>query len=146
MHQKQVNSENISSEKTNKDSLLEKFSEPIQIKNNSKFSNIHKIDEKISQEMSKIAQNIINVETTIHNSKDTKEIINSINEFFKKTKLGKYEFNQRTGRNVIKIQEITGINHTQFIKKFFEIIFADYLKNYQYEIIDKNNSVCVLFR
>ncbi|WP_299293168.1 hypothetical protein [Nitrosopumilus sp.] len=146
MKQKQVGSKINESVRSNKELLLEKFSEPVQINDNKKSIKIEEIDEIISSEMYKIALNIINSESKFSNSKGTKEMIYSVLEFFNKSNLGKCQFDQRAGRNIIKIQKIKGINHIQFIKKFFEIIFSDYLKNYQYEIIDKNNSVSVLFR
>ena len=146
MKQKQIGSKINESVKTDKGLLLEKFSEPIQTKINKKSMKILKIDEIIASEMYKIALNIVNSESKISNSKGTKEMVDSILEFFNKSNLGICEFDQRSGRNILKIQKIKGVNHIQFIKKFFEIIFAEYLKNYQYEIIDKNNSVCILFR
>ena len=146
MKQKQIGSKINESVRSDTELLLEKFSEPIQTDVNGKSIKIADIDEKISSEIYKIAQNILNSESKISNSKGTKDMINSIIEFFNKSNLGVCEFHQRTGRNIFKIQKIMRINHIQFIKKFFEIIFTKYLKNYQYEIIDKNNSICVLFR
>ena len=146
MKQKQIDSKIHESIKNDKNLLLEKFAEPIQTKNNRKVLKIEEIDEKISSEMYKIALDIINSESIISNSKDTKEMIYSIRKIFYKTKLGKCEFYQRAGRNIFKIQKIKGTNYIQFIKKFFEVIFADYLRNYQYEVIEKENSISVSFR
>ena len=146
MKQKQIGSKITESVRSDKELLLEKFSEPVQTKINKKSMNILEVDEIISSEIYKIALNIINSESKISKSKGSKEMVNSILEFFKESNIGICEFHQRSGRNILKIQNIRGINYIQFIKKFFEIIFADYLKNYQFEIIDKNNSVCVLFR
>lgn len=146
MKQKQIGSKINESVRSNKKLLLEKFSEPVETKINKKSIRIADIDEIISSEIYKIALNIVNSRSKIPNSKGSKDMIKSIMEFFNESDLGKCEFHQRAGRNIFKIQNIKGINYIQFVKKFFEIIFANYLKNYQYEIIEKNNSLSILFR
>ena len=124
--------------------MLEKFSDPIPSTEQS--IRINQLDEKISQFIHNIVLDIINSESLFENSQSSNEKINSIREFLNKEKLGKNELIQKTGKNIIKIQDIQGINHIQFVKKFFEIIFRDYFQNYHYNIIEYKDAVTIIFR
>ena len=139
-----MNSKTFNQKKSNKDFLLEKFSESIPSTKPS--FRIDELDDKISLYMHKIVLDIINSQALFEKSQNDNEKINSIRKFLNKEKLGKNELIKKTGKNILKIQDIQGINQIQFVKKFFEIIFRDYLENYQYDVIEYKNSVTVIFR
>lgn len=93
-----------------------------------------------------IAAYIINKESSFLSSKNTKEMAISIQKFFVDSNLGTFEYVQKTGKNIFRVEHILGTNGTEFFKKFFTRIFDIYLKNYSFHILSNERHVCVIFR
>lgn len=70
----------------------------------------------------------------------------SIKDFLTNSNVCTFEYTQKTGRNIMKIEHVMGINGSSFYKKFFEKIFESCLKNYSFYVISDERSVCVIFR
>ncbi len=133
-------------------SLFDKFENPVNV---IKIIDLKKIDKiSINNIMAKsiesvieaIATHIIDTESSFLRSKSTTEIVKSIETFFKGSDLGTFEYVQKTGKNIFRVEHLSGTNGTEFFKFFFERIFEIYLKNYSFHIISDESHVCVIFR
>lgn len=108
------------------------------------ISNI--INKSIERIIEDIASHIINNESSFLSSKNTKEMAKSIEKFLKDSNLGNFEYVQKTGKNIFRVEHSSGTNGSEFFKKFFERIFEIYLKDYSFHIISNESHVCVIFR
>lgn len=68
--------------------------------------------------------NVIDDESLLLNSKNVKEVVMSIKDFLTNSNVCTFEYTQKTGRNIMKIEHVMGINGSSFYKKFFEKIFV----------------------
>lgn len=93
-----------------------------------------------------IAVYIINKESSFLRSKNVKEMATSIEKFIKDSNLGTFEYMQKTGKNIFRVEHVLGTNGSEFFKKFFTRIFNIYLKNYSFHILSNKCHVCVIFR
>lgn len=108
------------------------------------ISNI--INKSIERIIEDIASHIINNESSFLRSKNTKEMAKSIEKFLKDSNLGNFEYVQKTGKNIFRVEHSSGTNGSEFFKKFFEKIFEICLKDYSFHIISNESHVCVIFR
>lgn len=108
------------------------------------ISNI--INKSIERIIEDIASHIINNESSFLSSKNTKEMAKSIEKFLKDSNLGNFEYVQKTGKNIFRVEHSSGTNGSEFFKKFFEKIFEICLKDYSFHIISNESHVCVIFR
>jgi len=132
--------------------LFDKFENPVDVmklidsKNIAKTSINDIMRKSIESVIDAIATHVIDAESSFLRSKNTREIVTSIETFFKSSNLGTFEYVQKTGKNIFRIDHSSGTNGTEFFKKFFERIFEIYLKNYSFHIISDESHVCVIFR
>ncbi|QLH06854.1 hypothetical protein [Nitrosopumilus ureiphilus] len=74
------------------------------------------------------------------------KVMSSIQKFFQDSDFGTFEYLQKTGRALIRIEHSQGFIGTEFLKKFFEKIFKVCLKDYSFYVISTESYVCVMFR
>ncbi len=132
--------------------LFDKFENPVDVikiidsKKIVKTSINDVMSKSIESVIETIATHIIDTESSFLRSKNTPEIVKSIETFFKGSDLGTFEYVQKTGKNIFRVEHSSGTNGTEFFKKFFERIFKIYLKDYSFHIISDESHVCVIFR
>ena len=93
-----------------------------------------------------IATHIINTESSFQSSKNAKELVLTIENFFKDSNLGTFEYIQKAGKNILRVENLSGTNGAEFYKLFFQKVFENCLKNYSYHIIFNKSHVSVIFR
>ena len=134
------------------DSLFHEFENQVNItqiidsKNLEKDSISDIINKSVESVIEDIVTHIINTESSFLSSKNTKDMTKSIENFFKDSDFGAFEYIQKTGRNIFRVEHSAGTNGTEFFKKFFEKIFEICLKDYSFHIISNQSCVCVIFR
>jgi len=133
-------------------SLFREFENPVNIMKIIDSQRLEKnsisdiINKSIEYVIGDIASHIINTESSFFCSKNTKEMAKSIEKFLKDSNLGTFEYVQKTGKNIFRVEHSSGTNGTEFFKKFFERIFEICLKDYSFHIISNESHVCVIFR
>ncbi len=133
-------------------SLFHKFENPVSIIKIIDSKKVEKnsisciIQKSIDSIIEDIATHIINTESSFLKSKNTKEMAKSFDKFFKDSNLGTFEYVQKTGKNIFRVEHSSGTNGSEFFKKFFEKIFEICLKDYSFHIISNESHVCVIFR
>ena len=133
-------------------SLFREFENPVSImkiidsKKFEKSSISDIINKSIESIIEDIATHIISTESSFLRSKNTKEMAKTIEKFFKDSNLGTFEYVQKTGKNIFRVEHSSGTNGTEFFKKFFERIFEICLKDYSFHIISNDSHVCAIFR
>lgn len=144
--------QNTKSDKNLKNNLFSKFEKPVNLKKIIDSKKIEKtsINDFINKSIESIIEDlttyIINTESSFQRSKNTKELVSSIKIFFKDSNLGTFEYIQKTGKNILRVENLSGTNGTEFYKLFFQKVFEAYLKNYSYYIISDESHVSVIFR
>ena len=145
-------SKNIKSDEKKLNSLFNEFENPVNTmqiidsKISEKNSIADVINKSIQSVIEDIATQIINTESSFLQSKNVEEMAKSIESFFKKSNLGSFEYVQKTGKNIFRVNHFLGTNGTEFFKKFYEKLFQVYLKNYSFYLISNESYVCVIFR
>ena len=140
------------SDETLTNSLFHEFKNPVNMIKIIESENLEKnsindiISKSIESIIDNIATRIINTESSFLRSKNTKEMTKSIENFFMDSNLGTFEYVQKTGKNIFRVEHSSGTNGTEFFKKFFEKIFEICLKDYSFHIISNQSYVCVIFR
>ncbi len=135
-----------------KNSLFSEFEKPVNLKRIIDSKKIKKtsindvINKSIESIIENIAMHIINTESSFQSSKNAKELATSTENFFKDSNLGTFEYIQKAGKNILRIEHLSGTNGTEFYKLFFQKIFEIYLKNYSYHIISNESHVSIIFR
>lgn len=130
-------------------SLFQEFENPVNIIDSKKLekNSINDvINKSIESIIENIAMHIINTESSFQSSKNAKELVTSIENFFKDSNLGTFEYMQKAGKNILRIEHLSGTNGTEFYKLFFQKVFEIYLKNYSYHIISNESHVSIIFR
>lgn len=144
--------QNTKSDKNLKNNLFSKFEKPVNLKKIIDSKKIEKtsINDFINKSIESIIEDlttyIINTESSFQRSKNTKELVSSIKNFFKDSNLGTFEYIQKTGKNILRVENLSGTNGTEFYKLFFQKVFEAHLKNYSYYIISDESHVSVIFR
>jgi hypothetical protein len=145
-------SKNIKSNEKKLNSLFNEFENPVNTmqiidsKKPEKNSIADIINKSIQSVIEDIATQIINTESSFLQSKNVEEMAKSIENFFKKSNLGSFEYIQKTGKNIFRVNHFLGTNGTEFFKNFYEKLFQVYLKNYSFYLISNESYVCVIFR
>lgn len=144
--------QNTKSDENLKNNLFSKFEKPVNLKKIIDSKKIEKtsINDFINKSIESIIEDlttyIINTESSFQRSKNAKELVSSIKIFFKDSNLGTFEYIQKTGKNILRVENLSGTNGTKFYKLFFQKVFEAYLKNYSYYIISDESHVSVIFR
>ncbi len=145
-------SKNTKSNEKKLNSLFNEFENPVNTmqiidsKKPEKNSIADIINKSIQSVIEDIATQIINTESSFLQSKNIEEMAKSIESFFKKSNLGSFEYIQKTGKNIFRVNHFLGTNGTEFFKNFYEKLFQVYLKNYSFYLISNESYVCVIFR
>lgn len=143
------NSDNLEVIKNN---LYFEFEKPINvnhINNIKKLKNsplIDRINNSIDDVINSIVLDLINTNPFLLNSKNIKEIVKGCKKIFDDSHFGTFEYTQKTGMSIFKVEHTVGIIGTLFLKKFFERIFELLLNGFSFYIISNENYVCVMFR
>lgn len=144
--------QNTKSDENLKNNLFSKFEKPVNLKKIIDSKKIEKtsindfINKSIESIIEDLTTHIINTESSFQRSKNAKELVSSIKSFFKDSNLGTFEYIQKTGKNILRVENLSGTNGTEFYKLFFQKVFEAYLKNYSYYIISNESHVSVIFR
>jgi len=137
---------------TLKNNLFYEFENPINVilKTDSKNIKMNSITNIINTSIDKVIDDIvtdlINTNPMLLSSKNIKNISKTCEKFFRDSNFGMFEYVQKTGMNIFKVEHTSGVNGTEFLKKFFEKMFEISLKGYSFYIISNENYVCVMFR
>ncbi len=132
--------------------LFADFDNPVKIEQkifskNSKKNLIHdEINTSVEHVIDDIVTRTINTNPSLTDSKNTHDMIKSVENFLIDSNFGKFEYVQKTGRNILKVEHSMGVNGSNFCKKFFERLFGICLKEYSFHVIFDEHSVCVIFR
>ncbi|CAD6519211.1 conserved hypothetical protein [metagenome] len=135
-----------------KNNLFLEFEKPINVNSidnikKSKNSSItNRINNSIDEVINEIVLDLINTNSFLLCSKNIPEMVKSCKKFFQDTQFGTFEYVQKTGMSIFKVEHTAGINGTLFLKKFFEKIFEVVLKGFSFYVISNENYVCVMFR
>jgi len=145
-------SQNTKLDEKLKNSLFSEFENSVNFKKIINSKKIEKtsindiINKSIESVIEDIVLHIINAESSFLNSKNAQELVKSIENFFKNSNLGTFEYMQKTGKNILRIEHSSGTNCTEFYKSFFKKVFEICLKDYSYHIISTESHVSVIFR
>ncbi|MCE9652505.1 MAG: hypothetical protein K8Q89_05550 [Nitrosarchaeum sp.] len=104
------------------------------------------INISIDKVIDDIVTDLININPILLSSKNIRKIAKICEKFFRDSNFGMFEYVQKTGMSIFKVEHSSGVNGTEFLKKFFEKIFEISLKGYSFYIISNENYVCVMFR
>lgn len=135
-----------------KNRLFSEFEKPVNLKKIIDSKKIKQtsindvINKSIESIIENIAMHIINTESSFQSSKNAKELVTSIENIFKDSNLGTFEYMQKAGKNILRIEHLSGTNGSKFYKLFFQKVFEIYLKNYSYHIISNESHVSIIFR
>jgi len=133
-------------------SLFHEFKNPVNIIQISDLKKLEKnsfsdiINKSTESVIEGIVTCLINKEPSFLQLNNTKKMAKSFEKFFNDSNFGTFEYLQKTGKNVFRVEHSAGINGTKFLKRFFERIFKICLKNYSFHIISNESYVCVIFR
>lgn len=128
--------------------LFREFENPVDIKQKIHSKNlIHDaIDTSVENVLDDFVTSTINSDSTLIDSENVKDTMTSIENFMLNSDFGTFEYTQKTGRNILKVQHSMGVNGSKFCKKFFVRIFGICLQDYSFHVISDDRSVCVIFR
>jgi hypothetical protein len=135
-----------------KNNLFLEFEKPINVNtidNTKKSKNstiISRINNSIDEVINEIVLDLINTNSFLLGSKNIPEIVKACEKFFHDSCFGTFEYVQKTGMSIFKVEHTAGINGTLFLKKFFEKIFEVVLSGFSFYVISNENHVCVMFR
>lgn len=112
-------------------------------KQDSIVENIHKSVEHTIMEN---VNHVIRSNPLLSQSKNVEETIRSVENILRNSNFGTFEYEQKTGKNFLRVEHSEGSNGTEFLKIFFERVFNICLKDYLFHIISNERYVCVIFR
>jgi len=114
---------------------------------NFKENSIHDfIDCSIGNTLNDIVSKIINGDLSLTGSKNVPDLMTSIENFLIHTNLGTFDYSQKTGKNILKVEHCMGANGSIFCEKFFKRLFEICLIDYSIHVISNENFICVIFR
>ena len=132
--------------------LFADFDNPVKIEQK-KLSKNHKttlirdeINTSVENAIDDLVTRTINANSSLIDSKNVKDMVKSIENFLINSDLGSFEYLQKTGRHILKVEHNMGVNGSDFCKKFFERLFGICLTNYSFHMIFDEQSICVIFR
>lgn len=132
--------------------LFTYFDNPVKIeqkifsKNSKKNLIRDEIITSVESTLDDLVTRTINANSSLIDSKNVKDVIKSIENFLLNSNFGKFEYVQKTGRNILRVEHSMGVNGSVFCKKFLERLFGICLNDYSFHLIFDENSVCVFFR
>jgi len=128
--------------------LFREFKNPVDIKQKIHSENfIHDaIDTSVENVLDDFVTSTISADSSLIDSENVKDAMTSIENFMLNSNFGTFEYTQKTGKNILKVQHSMGVNGSKFCKKFFERIFGICLQDYSFYVISDDRSVCVIFR
>ena len=135
-------------DKNSINNLFLKFGNSVDIEQKTLSKNfIHDaIDASVENVIDNLVTSTIDVDSSLIDSKNVKDVVISIENFILNSNFGTFEYIQKTGRNILKVKHSMGVNGSDFCKKFFERIFGICLQDYSFHVISDDRSVCVIFR
>lgn len=145
------NVDDINDSKISKNNLFDKFTNSVKTHNidsnyykeDSIADNIHK---SIEHTIMENVNHVIRSNSLLLQSKNVAETIKSIENILRNSNFGTFEYEQKTGKNFLRVKHSEGSNGTKFLKFFFENVFNICLKDYSFHIISNERYVCVIFR
>ena len=111
-----------------------------------KYSIIDMIHKSVENGIENVVTHIINTYPSLVGTKQVKIMAKLFEKFFEDSNFGNFEYTQKTGKNIFRVEHTIGINGNEFLKKLFERIFEICLKNYSFHIISNKNYVSIIFR
>ena len=134
-----------------KNNLYLEFEKPIKVNHANSIKKSHSpimdmLNNSIDKVINDMVLDLIDMNSFLLNSKNIKEIVKGCEKFFKDTNFGTFEYVQKTGMSIFKVEHAAGINGTIFLKKFFERIFETMLNGFSFYVTSNENYVCVMFR
>lgn len=153
MHKNRLieNLKNINDSNISKNNLFDEFTNSV--KTHDLDSNhcegypiVDNIRKSIKHTITENVNRVIRSNSLLLQSKNVAETTKSIENILKNSNFGTFEYEQKTGKNFIRVTHSEGYEGTEFLKIFFENVFNIYLKNYSFHVIFNECYVCVIFR
>ena len=132
--------------------LFADFDNPVKIEQkilskNTKTNLIRdEINTSVENVLEELVSKTINANPSLMDSKNVQDVMKSFENFLVNSDLGAFEYVQKTGKNILKVEHSMGVNGSNFCKKFFERLFKICLNDYSFHVIFDDHSVCVIFR
>jgi len=134
------------------DILFHKFESPVKFEKkpcltNFKENSIHdSIDYSVGNILDDLVSRIVDNDSSLTDSKNVPDLMKSIKNFLINANFGTFDYSQKTGKNIVKVEHCMGENGNIFCEKFFKRLFEHCLTDYSIHVISSENFVCVIFR